>query len=359
MIRLERENGSPRLVVFERKSGKEHSIAFDEEAYALGLRSGLEYDTQELRFVYASPTTPSEVWDYDLGARQRVLRKRETIPSGHDSADYVTKRLFAKSHDGAEVPITLLMRKGTKLDGSASLYLYGYGSYGHSISADFRTNVLSMVDRGVIYAIAHVRGGAEKGRRWYLDGKKEKKPNTFHDFIACAEYLIAQEYTSKGKIIAHGGSAGGMLMGAIANMRPDLFSGVIAEVPFVDVLNTMLDDTLPLTPPEWPEWGNPLTSVDDFKTIRAYSPYDNVAKKNYPAIFALGGLTDPRVTYWEPAKWMAKLRELNTSQNPLLMKINMAAGHAGTSGRFRHLEEVALTYVFALAIADKIMMEEI
>jgi oligopeptidase B len=353
LVRLERENGLPRIVVRERSTGNEHIIAFDEEAYALGLRSGLEFDTQDLRFVYASPTTPSEVWDYDLATRKRDLRKREIVPSGHDSDDYVTKRLFARSHDGADVPITLLMRKGTGLDGPAPLYLYGYGSYGHAISADFRTNPLSLVDRGIIYAIAHVRGGAEKGRRWYLDGKREKKPNSFHDFIACAEHLIAQNYTAKGKIIAHGGSAGGMLMGAVANMRPDLFSGIIAEVPFVDVLATMLDDTLPLTPPEWPEWGNPLTSAEDFKTIRAYSPYDNVEPKDYPAVFALGGLTDPRVTYWEPAKWMAKLRANNTSQNPLLMKINMTAGHAGASGRFKHLEEVALVYAFALTLAGK------
>ncbi|MES2905926.1 MAG: S9 family peptidase [Pseudomonadota bacterium] len=353
LIRLERENGLPRIVVRERATGVEYVIAFDEEAYTLGLRTGMEYETQDLRFAYASPTTPGEVWDYDMESRERVLRKREVVPSGHNSEDYTTRRFFARSHDGAEVPITLLMRKGTKLDGSAPLYLYGYGSYGHAIGADFRTNPLSLVDRGVIYAIAHVRGGAEKGRHWYLDGKREKKPNTFHDFIAAAEHLIAQKYTSKGKIVAHGGSAGGMLMGAIANMRPDLFAGIVAEVPFVDVLNTMLDNTLPLTPPEWPEWGNPIESADAFNVIRGYSPYDQVTSQNYPAIFALGGLTDPRVTYWEPAKWVAKLRDYNTSQNPLLLKINMSAGHGGSSGRFKHLEEIAEVYAFVLAMSGK------
>jgi oligopeptidase B len=353
LVRLERENGLPRIIVRERSNGIEHTIVFNEEAYALGLGGGLEYDTYNLRFTYASPTTPSEAWDYDLRSRARILRKRQEVPSGHDSADYVTRRLFAKSYDGADVPITLLMRCGTKLDGSAPLYLYGYGSYGHSISADFRTSPLSLVDRGVIYAIAHVRGGAEKGRRWYLDGKREKKQNTFRDFIACAEFLIAEKFTSKGRIIAHGGSAGGMLMGAIANLRPDLFAGIVAEVPFVDVLCTMLDDTLPLTPPEWPEWGNPIIDAEAFNTIRAYSPYDNVQAKSYPAILALGGLTDPRVTYWEPAKWIAKLRNCTTSNNPILLKINMSAGHAGASGRFKHLEEVALVYSFVLAIAGK------
>ncbi len=353
LVRLEREDGNPRLIVRERAGGKEHAIAFQEEAYALGMRTGLEYETQNLRFVYASPTTPGEVWDYDLGARTRALRKREIVPSGHNSKDYVVRRLFVSSHDGAKVPLTLLMRQDTKLDGSAPLYLYGYGSYGHSISADFRTNPLSLVDRGLIYAIAHVRGGAEKGWHWYLDGKREHKPNTFYDFIACAEFLIAQNYTARQRIVAHGGSAGGMLMGAIANLRPDLFAGIIADVPFVDVLNTMLDDTLPLTPPEWPEWGNPIEDANAFETIRAYSPYDNVAEKPYPAIFAQGGLTDPRVTYWEPAKWVAKLRAHNRSQNPILLKINMSAGHAGASGRFKHLEDVAQAYAFALAVVGK------
>ena len=353
MTRLERADGLPRVIVRERANGKEHKIAFSEEAYALSLRGGYEYETSHCRFSYSSPTTPAELWDYNLDTRKRDLLKRETIPSGHDAANYVSRRLFATASDGAQVPITLLMHKDTKQDGSAPLYLYGYGSYGHAIGADFRTNPLSLVDRGFIYAIAHVRGGAEKGRGWYYDGKKEKKPNTFTDFIAAADYLVAEKFSTSGQIIAHGGSAGGMLMGAIANLRPELFAGIVAEVPFVDVLNTMLDDTLPLTPPEWPEWGNPILSAQDFKTIAAYSPYDNVVAKAYPAIFALGGLTDPRVTYWEPAKWVAKLRDKNTSTNPILLKINMSAGHGGSSGRFKHLEEIALVFAFAIAMAGK------
>ncbi|EBX4817092.1 S9 family peptidase, partial [Salmonella enterica subsp. enterica serovar Newport] len=238
-----------------------------------------------------------------------------------------------------------------KLDGSAPCLLYGYGAYGHAIPAGFNTNALSLVDRGFVYATAHIRGGKDKGYAWYEDGKREKKVNTFTDFIAAARYLQQLGYTSPDRTIAQGGSAGGMLMGAIANMAPDLFGGIIAEVPFVDVLTTMLDDTLPLTPPEWPEWGNPIASAKDYDTIAAYSPYDNVGAKAYPPILAVAGLTDPRVTYWEPAKWVARLREKTTGDSPVLFKVNMDAGHAGASGRFSRLEEVALNYAFALKTA--------
>ena len=353
MVRLERENGLPRLVVRRLSDDAEHEISFPEEAYALGLIPGYEFDTSTTRFVYSSMTTPAETYDYDLETRSRTLRKRQQVPSGHNPADYVTRRLYAPAPDGETVPISILYHKDTPLDGSAPVLLYGYGAYGISIPASFSTGRLSLVDRGFIYAIAHIRGGKEKGYRWYTTGKLAKKVNTFTDFIAAGEYLVAQGLTKRGRIVANGGSAGGMLMGVVTNMAPDLFLGIIADVPFVDVLNTMLDKDLPLTPPEWPEWGNPIESKEDFATIHSYSPYENVEAKAYPHIFAYGGLTDPRVTYWEPAKWIARLRESNTSDNLVLLKINLEAGHGGASGRFEALKEVAADYAFALKIADK------
>jgi oligopeptidase B len=351
LVRMERENALPRLVVREMATGEEHVIAFDEEAYSLGFGEMREFDTDTLRFSYSSMTTPSQVFDYDMRSRTRVLRKMQEVPSGHDPSQYVTRRIFAPAHDGETIPVTLLYAKNAKLDGSAPLWLYGYGSYGISIPAGFNTNILSLVNRGFIYAIAHIRGGQEKGRRWYKTGKMEKKENTFRDFISCAEHLVAQGLTRKGNIVAQGGSAGGMLMGAVANMAPDLFHGIVAEVPFVDVLTTMLDDTLPLTPPEWPEWGNPIESREAYERIAAYSPYDRVEAKAYPHLLAVGGLTDPRVTYWEPAKWVARLRELKTDDNLLLLKTNMGAGHGGASGRFDRLKEVAFVYAFGLKVA--------
>jgi oligopeptidase B len=298
-------------------------------------------------------TTPAEVYDYDMATRRRVLRKRQEIPSGHDPADYVTTRVFAQAQDGAEVPVSLLHRRDFVPDGSAPLLLYGYGSYGMAMPASFNANRLSLVDRGFVYAIAHIRGGADKGWQWYLDGRRAKKTNTFDDFIAAGRALAARRYTSAGRIVAHGGSAGGMLMGAVANRAPDLFAGIIAEVPFVDVLNTMLDDTLPLTPPEWPEWGNPIADAAAFRTILAYSPYENVTAQRYPAILAMAGLTDPRVTYWEPAKWVARLRATMTGGGPILLRTNRGAGHGGASGRFSRLDEVAIAYAFALLSAGK------
>jgi oligopeptidase B len=352
LVRLEREDGLPRIVVRRFADGEEHEIAFDEEAYALGISPGYEYDTPILRFTYSSMTTPAQVFDYDMNTRTRVLRKTQEIPSGHDPSLCVTRRVMAPAKDGETVPVSLLYRKETKLDGSAPLLLYGYGAYGLAIPAGFNTNALSLVDRGFVYAIAHVRGGKDKGYRWYKDGKREKKIKSFTDFIAAGEFLAAEGYTSRGNIVAHGGSAGGMLMGAVANMAPDLFLAIIAEVPFVDVLTTMLDDTLPLTPPEWPEWGNPAESETDYRTIAAYSPYHNVRAMHYPHILALAGLTDPRVTYWEPTKWVAKLRELATGESCILLRTNMEAGHAGASGRFERLKEVALAYAFALKVAN-------
>ncbi|MEM7464252.1 MAG: S9 family peptidase [Pseudomonadota bacterium] len=348
LVWLERSEGLPKIVIRRLSDGEEHSIAFDEEAYSLGLAGAMEFDTDVIRFTYSSMTTPQMTFDYNMETRERKLLKTQEVPSGHDPENYVTRRVQARAADGEMVPITLLYRKDTKLDGSAPCLLYGYGSYGMTIPAGFNSNCLSLVDRGFIYAISHIRGGKDKGFGWYESGKREYKKNTFSDFIASAEYLIENEFTSKGKIVPQGGSAGGMLMGAIANMSPDLFAGIIAEVPFVDVLNTMLDDTLPLTPPEWPEWGNPIESKAAYEYIASYSPYDQVTAQHYPPILALAGLTDPRVTYWEPAKWVARLREFSVSDAPIMLKTNMGAGHGGASGRFQRLEEIAVSYAFAI-----------
>ncbi|WP_421760614.1 S9 family peptidase [Devosia sp.] len=368
LVRLERIDGLPRIVVrplSPRSSGErvppegagegqeEWTVKFDEEAYSLGVSAGFEFDTTTIRFTYASPTTPSRTYDLDLVTGERTLLKEQVVPSGHDPADYETRRIFAKASDGAEVPVTLLYRKGLALDGTAPALLYGYGAYGMAMPASFSVSKLSLVDRGFVYATAHVRGGMDKGYGWYKEGRREFKTNTFTDFIAAAETLVAQGFAAPDKIVAEGGSAGGLLMGAIANMRPELWAGIIAEVPFVDVLNTMLDDTLPLTPPEWPEWGNPIESRADYDRIASYAPYEQVAAKSYPPIFALAGLTDPRVTYWEPAKWVAKLRATKTDHNPLYLKTHMEAGHGGASGRFDQLKETALSYAFALSCVGK------
>ncbi len=351
LVRLERENSLPQIIIRDLASGEEHAIAFAEEAYSLSLETTLEFDSTLLRFAYSSMTTPREVFDYDMVSRQRVLRKRQEVPSGHDPEKYVTRRVLARAPDGELVPVSLLHRRDAKLDGSEPLFLTGYGAYGHASPASFSTRRLSLVDRGFIFAIAHVRGGTDKGWRWYTDGKLDRKPNTFGDFIAAARDLIARNITSRGRIVASGGSAGGMLMGAIANLAPELFAGIIADVPFVDVVNTMMDIDLPLTPPEWLEWGNPIEDPKAFATMLSYSPYDNVAAQPYPAILALAGLTDPRVTYWEPAKWVARLRATMTGGGPILLKTNMAAGHGGASGRFDSLNDTALEFAFALACA--------
>ncbi len=353
LVRLERSGGLPRIVIRRLTDGAEHAIAFDEEAYSLGLVGGYEFDTDILRFSYSSMTTPAEVFDYDMETRERTLRKTQEVPSGHDPSHYVTRRIMAPAEDGEVVPVSLLYRRDVPLDGSAPLWLYGYGSYGISIPAAFNTSILSLVDRGFVYAVAHIRGGKDKGYRWYADGKREKKANTFKDFIAAARHLAKTRVTSKGHIVAQGGSAGGMLMGAVANMAPELFQAIIAEVPFVDVLNTMLDDTLPLTPPEWQEWGNPIASKEAYEAIAAYSPYDNVSARAYPHILAVGGLTDPRVTYWEPAKWVARLRAMKTDDHLLLLKTQMEAGHAGSPGRFDRLKEVAFVYAFGLMVTGR------
>ena len=347
LIWVERENALPRIC-YQGPAGEMQNIAFDEEAYALGADPSAEYDTNMFRFTYSSPTTPSQVFNFDLATGQRVLMKQTELPSGHDPADYITRRIMAPSHDGALVPVTILHHATTKLDGTAPCLLYGYGSYGASMPAGFSANRLSLVDRGFVYAIAHVRGGEEKGRAWYEDAKFGRKANTFHDFIGAAKALIADGYTGKGRIVAQGGSAGGLLVGAVVNMAPELWAGIIADVPFVDVLTTILDDTLPLTPGEWSQWGNPIESRTAFDDIRAYSPYDNVTAQDYPAMLVTAGVSDPRVTYWEPAKWVAKLRITKTDDNILLLKTNMSSGHFGKTGRFAALEDAARSYAFAI-----------
>ena len=348
LVRLERFEGLPRIVVRNLRDSREWTVAFDEEAYSLGVSAGYEFDTATVRMSYSSPTTPSRTYDLNLETGERTLLKEQEVPSGHNPDDYITRRIFADAPDGARVPVTLLYHRTTPIDGTAPALLYGYGSYGYSLPASFSVSNLSLADRGMIYAVAHIRGGMEKGYGWYKNGRREHKANSFTDFIAAAEMLVREKFAAPGRIVAEGGSAGGMLMGAIANLRPDLWAGVLAIVPFVDVLNTMSDATLPLTPPEWPEWGNPIESEADFLRIAGYAPYEQVEEKDYPPILAIAGLTDPRVTYWEPAKWVAKLRATKTDTRPLYLKTHMAAGHAGASGRFERIKETALGYAFAL-----------
>ncbi|MEM0985844.1 MAG: S9 family peptidase [Pseudomonadota bacterium] len=353
LIRVERTDGLPVIVLRDRSSGSETPIRFDEAAYDLGISTGYQFDTTVFRFDYASPSTPDQVYDYDLATGERTLRKTRDVPSGHDASDYVVERLMAPAHDGETVPVTVLRHTDTPTNGTAPLLLYGYGSYGITIPADFRTSRLSLVDRGFVYAIVHPRGSKAKGYQWYLDGKLEKKENTFKDYISAGRHLVAEGYGYEGGVVGLGGSAGGLLMGAAANMDPELFAGIIAAVPFVDVINTMSDESLPLTPPEWPEWGNPITDAEAYDTIIAYSPYDQVSERPYPAMLITGGLSDPRVTYWEPSKWAAKLRHEAPDAGPYFLRINMEAGHGGASGRFEGLKETAIEYGFALAAVGK------
>ena len=353
LIYTVRKNGVPEAVVRERASGNEHTIAFDEPAYQLSVSTGFEFDTETIRFDYSSPSTPEQEYDYNLTSRERVLRKEQEVPSGHNREDYVVERIMAPARDGALVPVTILRHKDTPVDGTAPMLLYGYGSYGVTISARFRTTPLALANRGMMWVMVHPRGSMAKGYQWYLDGKLKKKENTFNDYVDAGNYLVDQNYTSRGKVVGMGGSAGGLLMGAVANQDPELFGGMIAAVPFVDVINTMSDESLPLTPPEWPEWGNPLTSSEDYDTMMAYSPYDQVSDQNYPPMLITGGLSDPRVTYWEPSKWAARLRHRAQNGGPYFLRINMEAGHGGASGRFEGLKETALEYAFALATVGK------
>lgn len=346
-VRLERKNARPRIVVGH-YDGHEEEIAFDESAYSVWYSQGREYETDTLRFYYESMSRPTETIDYDMKTGARRLRKRREVPSGHNPELYVVERHDAVAQDGSGIPMVTLRLKETPLNGSAPVLLYGYGSYGAYIDDGFSPNVLSMVDRGAIYALAHIRGGSAKGQQWYLDGKLSKKMNSFTDFVCCAESLVEKDYTSAGRIVAYGGSAGGLLVGASVNLRPDLFAGVLAAVPFVDVLNTISDESLPLTPPEWPEWGDPIHDPEGYRWIRDYSPYENIQKsRDYPPILATGGLTDYRVTYWEMAKWIARLRDEATG-GPFLLRMNMSAGHGGSAARFEQLEERAHLYAYAL-----------
>ncbi|TVS12824.1 MAG: S9 family peptidase [Wenzhouxiangella sp.] len=351
LVRIEQADALPRVIVRKVDSGREYAIDFEQEAYALDMSGGYEFATDEMRFTYQSPSTPRQTWDFDMGSRRRTLRKQQEIPSGHDPADYTVRRLYITARDGVEVPVTLLHRADAVLDGSTPLLLYGYGSYGISMPATFSISNLSLVDRGMIYAVAHVRGGTDKGYGWYLDGKLDRKMNTFNDFVDAGRALIEAGYTGPGRIVSFGGSAGGLLVGAAMNQAPELFAGVIGAVPFVDVLNTISDASLPLTPPEWNEWGNPITDPSAYDRIQSYSPCDQVSAQAYPHLLATAGLTDPRVTYWEPAKWVARVRERRTDNGLTLLRTHMGAGHGGASGRFDSLRERAQDYTFALLVA--------
>ena len=323
-------------------------IVFPEASYDAGLGNNPEYAMDVLRVGYESMVTPGTEYDYDVATGTLTTLKVQEIPSGYDADKYRTERLKITARDGTEVPVSIVYPKDFPKDGSAPLFLYAYGAYGYAIPPGFSTGRLSLLDRGFAYAIAHIRGGDDLGQQWYLDGKLEKRENTFNDFVDVAKGLIADGWTSAGKIAIAGRSAGGELMGAVVNSDPELWGAVIADVPFVDVLNTMLDESLPLTPGEWPEWGNPIEDKAAFELIRSYSPYDQVAAHAYPPMFISGGLNDPRVTYWEPAKWAAKLRATKTDDNVLLLKTNMGAGHGGKSGRFESLREGAEEHAFVL-----------
>ncbi|MFQ5876374.1 MAG: S9 family peptidase [Acidobacteriota bacterium] len=345
---VQRRNGLREVRVIDLPARTEHTIEFPEPAYSLRLGRNPEFDTRLLRFTYESPVTPESVFDYDMTTRERTLLKEQEVLGGYDRTAYEVERLFATAPDGARVPITLAHKKGLKRDGTNPLLLYGYGSYGAVVDPTFSSNRLSLLDRGLVYAIAHVRGGGAFGRPWYEDGKMLRKRNTFTDFIACAEHLIARGYSSERRLAIHGGSAGGLLVGAVINMRPDLFKVVVADVPFVDVVNTMLDASIPLTAIEWEEWGDPREK-EYYDYMRSYSPYDNVGAKDYPDLLITTSLNDPRVSYWEPAKWAAKLRALKTGDGLLLLKTNMDAGHGGASGRYERLKELAFEYAFLLS----------
>ena len=329
------------------RSSASHRIEFAEPAYNASLGSNPEFDASFVRYQYESFVTPRSVFDYEVRTRERVLRKEQPVLGGYDASQYVSERLHATAEDGARVPISLVRRRDTPLDGSAPLLLYGYGSYGHSIAVNFSSNRVSLLDRAVIFAVAHIRGGGELGKPWHDAGRLRHKRNTFTDFIAAAEHLIAERYSNSQKLIIEGGSAGGLLMGAVANMRPNLFRMVINHVPFVDVLNTMLDASLPLTVGEYEEWGDPRIAEDYFY-MKSYCPYTNLAAKAYPTMLVKTGLNDSQVMYWEPAKYVAKLRTLKTDTNTLLFKTNMGAGHGGASGRYDYLREIALDYAFLL-----------
>ena len=353
MLVTSRVDGLDQLVLREYRTGDQERVPFEEASYSASFAGNPEYAPDSYRLTYSSMVTPLTVYDYHPAERRLEVRKVQEIPSGYDPSLYVTERLMIPARDGKHIPVSVLRRRDSKKDGSGKLFVYGYGAYGFAIPPSFSTSRLSLVDRGFAFAIAHIRGGDDLGYQWFLDGKLKKRTNTFNDFVDVTKGLIAEGYAREGRVAAQGGSAGGELMGAIVNQAPELYGAVVADVPFVDVLNTMLDGTLPLTPGEWTEWGNPIEDEGAFHLIKGYSPYDNVAAQAYPPMLVTGGLTDPRVTYWEPAKWTARLRATKTDDNLLLMKMNMGAGHGGKSGRWNSLYEVAEAYSFIIAqLAD-------
>ena len=353
LVLEERCHGLSQLRVKPWNDEPEHQIRFDESAYEVYVETNREPDTNILRFGFSSMATPTSIYDYDMLKRTRVLLKQDEVLGGFDSTNYETERIFATTVDGVRVPVSLVRRRDTRIDGTAPLLLYGYGSYGISMDPTFRSSRLSLLDRGFIFAIAHIRGGQELGRRWYDDGKLFKKKNSFTDFVACAECVVDQGFTSPERLFAMGGSAGGLLMAAVINMRPELFHGVVAQVPFVDVLTTMLDEDIPLTTGEYDEWGNP-NDPEYYRYIRSYSPYDNMEPVTWPHLLVMTGLHDSQVQYWEPAKWVAKRRAMVTDDRRLLLKTNMDAGHGGASGRTNQYREVALQYTFLLDLAGRL-----
>lgn len=345
LVFQERYNGLTQLVVMNRKTGKKEQIKFDEPTYTVFASGNPEYNTDNFRFGYTSMITPSSQYEQNLQTGKRTLLKQQEVLGGYDKNQYVTERLFATANDGTRIPISIVYKKGFKRDGKRPLLLYAYGSYGSSMDATFSSPRLSLLDRGFAYAIAHIRGGQEMGRQWYEDGKMMKKKNTFTDFINAGEFLVKEQYTSPKHLYAQGGSAGGLLMGAVANMKPELWNGIISQVPFVDVVNTMLDESIPLTTNEYDEWGNP-NNKEAYFYMKSYSPYENIERKNYPHLLITTGLHDSQVQYFEPAKWTAKLRDLKTDNNVLFLKTDMEYGHGGASGRFDYLKDIALVYAF-------------
>ena len=347
LVVQERKNGLKLLRVINWVDNSEYYVDFEEETYSLYLPANLEYITDNFRFVYNSLTTPNSTYDFDMKLKKKILLKQEEVLGGYNPQNYVSERLYAVSHDGVKIPISIVYKKGLKKNGRNPLLLYGYGAYGISNDANFNSIRISLLDRGIIFGIAHIRGGQELGRDWYENGRLLKKKNTFNDFICSAEKLINENYTSPDKLFAIGVSAGGLLMGVIANLRPDLFKGIIASVPFVDILTTMLDEKIPLTTFEYDEWGNPNIK-EHYDYMLSYSPYDNVEKKEYPAMLVSTALYDSQVQYWEPAKWIAKLRDKKLDNNDLLLYTNLSAGHGGASGRFERYKLNALEYAFML-----------
>ena len=352
MVLSERAQANTLMRIIDQKNGKKHYVEAEEDAYTVSPSVNVDFNTEWLRYEYSSLTTPNSTFDYNMRTGEKNLLKEQEVLGGYNKEDYQTERLWATGRDGVNIPISIVYKKGIKKDGKNPTLLYGYGSYGYSTDPYFSATRLSLIDRGFIYAIAHIRGGQELGRQWYEDGKMFKKKNTFTDFIDCGHFLIAEGYTTSDNLFAMGGSAGGLLMGAVVNMEPQLFKGVIAKVPFVDVVTTMLDDNIPLTTSEFDEWGNP-DNLESYMYMLEYSPYDQVKAQAYPHMLVTTGLHDSQVQYWEPAKWVAKLREMKTDENTLLLRTDMETGHGGASGRFRVYKDIAQEYAFLLDLAGK------